>query len=305
MIRIPKWLSTTAVAAMMFVQSAVLPIQALAPDATSAARHTAEPVKTETYAPDRAPARAGMFRLAPESQAAPRATAPTRPSGGGAAEVKPAPAAHKGKLVVIDPGHGGSDPGAVHKAADGQADVTEEDANLAVAQKLAEILRADGYDVQLTRTADSHVAPGASKAADLQARVDIANEAGADVFVSVHFNGLDNQSTRGTEVWYCSKRPHDAENEELATAVQESLVRSLNEAGFESADRGIKDDARMGHFAITGPRIARPSQMPAIIGEALFITNDQDAAVLKSPEGQEALARGYFQGIKAYFGDAN
>jgi N-acetylmuramoyl-L-alanine amidase len=315
MIKIPKWLSTATVAATMFLQSMLLPTRALAPNAVSAAHYTPEPVKTESYAPDRAPARADVFMQAPQRPAAEQASqpavagqadVPTQPSGGNAADTTaPAPAVHKGKTVAIDPGHGGHDPGAVHKGADGQADVTEEDANLAVALKLADMLRADGYDVVLTRSQDADVVPGGSTVAELQARVDAANEAGADVLVSVHFNGLDNPEARGTEVWYCSQRPQGADNERLATAVQESLVRNLNEAGFETVDRGIKNDSVMGHFAITGPDIARPSQMPAIIGEPLFMTNDQDAATLKSPQGQEALARGYFQGIQAYFGDAS
>ncbi|MDI7276082.1 MAG: N-acetylmuramoyl-L-alanine amidase, partial [Anaerolineae bacterium] len=117
------------------------------------------------------------------------------------AAVNAAPAA-KGKLIYIDPGHGGSDPGAVHKADGGQVDVAEEDANLAISLKLADMLRADGYDVQLTRTSDSEVVPG-SKAADLQKRVDMANEAGADLLISVHHNAAGNESARGTEVWYC------------------------------------------------------------------------------------------------------
>jgi len=242
---------------------------------------------------------------APSNAFAGSATGQTQPAGGGAADAAEAgPVAPKGKLIVIDPGHGGSDPGAVHKAANGETDIKEEDATLAVAQKLADMLRADGYDVSLTRTEDANVAPGGAKVADLQARVDTANKNEADLLVSVHFNGLQNHDTRGTEVWYCGDRPFAGENMKLATAVQEALVRNLNQAGYETAARGIKDDAKMGHFAINGPHIARPSNMPGLIGEALFMTNDQDAAQLQRPEIQDTLARGYFEGIKGYFGDA-
>ncbi len=240
--------------------------------------------------------------------ATPRKDAAPAPKPAVVAMVTPEPVANpapqaKGKLIVIDPGHGGSDPGALHQSGNGQADVTEEDANLAVALRLADMLRADGYEVQLTRSTDTEVVPG-SKAADLQKRVDIANEAGADVLISVHHNAAANKSARGTEVWYCSDRPFGAENERLAKAVNEALVRNLREAGYDTVDLGVKDDSKAGHFAITGPNLARPSEMPSIIGEALYITNDQDAAQLKRPEGIEALARGYFEGIKVYFGDA-
>lgn len=217
------------------------------------------------------------------------------------AAVQPQP---KGKLIYIDPGHGSSDVGAVHKGPDGQADLLERDVALDVAQQLADMLRREGYDVALTRTAENRPLPNGSQGADLQARVDMANKANADLLISVHFNGLDNKNTRGTEVWYCSDRPFSGDNERLATLVQESLVRNLRDAGYDTVDRGIKDDAKMGHFAVNGPHISRPSQMPGIIGEPLFMTNDEDAAQLKRPEVRTALAKGYFEGVKAYFESA-
>ncbi|HOQ98730.1 MAG TPA: N-acetylmuramoyl-L-alanine amidase [Anaerolineae bacterium] len=208
----------------------------------------------------------------------------------------------KGKLIFIDPGHGSSDVGAVHET-NGKVDLTERDVNLDVANRLARMLREAGYDVQMSRDDASALVPG-QEAADLQARVDKANKANADLLISVHNNGLDNKATRGTEVWYCSDRPFDARNETLAKATQKALVSNLREAGYNTLDRGIKDDKIMGHFAVNGPNLARPSKMPSITGEPLFITNDQDAAQLAKPEIREAIARGYFQGIQEFYSNA-
>ncbi len=211
----------------------------------------------------------------------------------------PTPPPDRGKLIVIDPGHGGKDPGAVHTSG-GVVDLTEEEVNLDVALRLAEMLRQDGYRVQLTRSSDQSL--GAGQAADLQARVDVANAAGADVFVAIHHNGSVNRAERGTEVYYCSHRPYADANRRLAKLAQEAIVRNLRQAGHDAIDRGAKDDIIRGHLALLGPRnLPRPSRMPAIIGEALFMTNDADAAALKRPEIREAIARGYFEALKAYF----
>ncbi len=182
----------------------------------------------------------------------------------------------------------------------GVVDLTEEDVNLDVALRLAEMLRQDGYRVRLTRSSDQSLAAG--KAADLQARVDVANQAGADVFVSIHHNGSVNRAERGTEVYYCSHRPYADANRRLALLAQEAIVRNLRQAGHDVVDRGAKDDIIRGHLALLGPRnLPRPSRMPAIIGEALFMTNDADAAALMRPEIREAIARGYFEALKSYF----
>ncbi len=230
----------------------------------------------------------------------PAATAPdSAPATSPETATAPQP---KGKLIFIDAGHGGDDTGSVHTGADGQIDLKEEDVNLDIALRLADMLRQQGYDVQMDRTGDTTPVPGdASKARDLQARVDMANDSGADLLISVHSNALENKDARGTEVWYCSDRPFSDQDHRLANSVQEALVRNLRQAGYDTVDRGIKDESSMGHFAVLGPHIARPSKMPGIIGEALYMTNDQDAAQMQRPEVRDAIARGYCEGIQAYF----
>ncbi len=227
------------------------------------------------------------------------AAAPAAPAAAAQAAQAPQP---KGKLIHIDPGHGGSDTGAVHEA-NGKVDLTERDANLDIAQRLARMLREAGYDVQMSREDAGTPVPD-SVAADLQARVDMANKSNADLLISVHNNASANKATGGTEVWYCSDRPFSDKDKALAEATQKALVQSLHDAGYNSQDHGIKDDSIMGHFAINGPNSARPSKMPSITGEPLYMSNDQDAAQLQRPEIREAIARGYFQGIQAYYGNA-
>lgn len=104
-------------------------------------------------------------------------------------------------------------------------------------------------------------------------------------------------------MYYCGDRSFAFNNRRLAWLVQQELVRNLRQAGYETVDRGTKDEGFLGHFALLGPHMPRCSRMPGILGEALFVSNDTDAAALRRADIREAIARGYFEGIKAYFGD--
>lgn len=291
------------------------PLRPLAPNAIEAARFAQRPVPRPLARPAQELATALLPAPAPEPATNPTDQQPPGPTPA------PEPAANpteqpthdpapqpapqpKGKLIFIDPGHGFGDPGAVHITRSGVEDLLEKDANLAVALRLADLLLADGYDVQLMRTDDGAVR--LSEAASLQARADRANEAGADLFISVHHNGSENRALRGTEVYYCAHRSFGDDNRRLAQAVLDGIVRNLRQAGYDTPNRGIKDEAFLGHFAVLAPaNLARPTRMPGILGEALFISNDQDAAQLARPEIQQAIAQGYFEGIRAYFGETS
>jgi N-acetylmuramoyl-L-alanine amidase len=218
-------------------------------------------------------------------------------------------------IVTIDAGHGGAEIGTSHTYPDGKV-TAEKNLNLRVAIRLRELLAGAGYDVVMTRTTDSQVnvdkkdltgdgQVGLSD--DLQARVDIANRAGSDLFVSVHFNGTSNPNTKGTYMFWATDRPFSDKNKALAEMMQASMLKSLGEAGYKPKDNGARADSSVlggGHYYLLGPKsdaIARPSEMPAIIGEPLFLTNDDDANAVKEDKIVEAVARGYFEGIKAYF----
>ena len=290
--RFSQWLATAAVTAGLLGAAFIGPAQAAAPKAAPATRRGGE-TPVVIFIKRNMPRLPGID--------APQAQPQRAPSGG---DPTPAPQA-QGKTIYLDPGHGSSDVGAVHKDANGNVDLMERDANLAIALKLADMLRQKGHNVVLTRTDSQAPAMERGTPADLQARADKANRAGADIFVSIHNNGSANTALKGTETFYCADRANSADSQRLAKLVQNGFIANLAKAGYETVDRGAKDDSYIGHYAVLGEdNLARPTQMPAIIGESLFVSNEQDAAQLKRPEIQTAIAKGYFDGIMAYFNNA-
>jgi N-acetylmuramoyl-L-alanine amidase len=232
-----------------------------------------------------------------------------------AALVSPRPALAAAPLrVTLDPGHGGSQIGASYRFADGLV-LQEKALTLRVALQLRDLLGQAGYAVTLTRTTDApvsahgHAVNGdghVSLADDLQARVDTANQVGSDLFVAIHFNGSSDASARGTYTFWNADRPFAERSRALAQDVQAGMLAALRTAGYTSVDRGVRTDAWVlgrSAFFVLGPRsgtVARPSQMPAIIAEPLFLTNPQDAAALRDAKIVDAVAQGLFDGIRAY-----
>jgi N-acetylmuramoyl-L-alanine amidase len=182
-----------------------------------------------------------------------------------------------GKIIVLDPGHGGTNDGAVANG------VREADVNLAIAFKVRDKLAASGATVVMTRSCDQDVAvPGVPAAAELQARVDFISSADADIFVSLHANSHPNSETAGAITFYPSGRPTD-----LARAVQEAMVY---EAGV--IDKGV----RPANFYVL-----RNSDVPAILVEVGFLTNRNEALRLTDKSYQDQLAAGIAKGILRYF----
>ena len=210
--------------------------------------------------------------------------------------------------VVIDPGHGG--PRYSGAAAPG---IIEKDANLDVALRLAPLLTAAGYRVVLTRRGDYTLTQFDADTAierrdEIQARVDLANQERADILISVHFNGSSVSSLRGLEVYYNPDRSFGYFNYVLANSARHSIVTSIRGAGYDVVDRGIKNDALVGgdpnnpHSWILGTNSGfRPSMMPGVIVEALFMSNYLDVEQIKRPEMRQVIAEGYRSGIDAYF----
>jgi N-acetylmuramoyl-L-alanine amidase len=217
--------------------------------------------------------------------------------------------------VTLDAGHGATEIGASHVYSDG-AVLQEKDLNLRVMLRVRDLLQQAGFQVTTTRTRDAPV--NADKkdltgdgrvtlSDDLQARIDVANGANSDVFVSVHFNGISDPNVKGTYVFFDPDRPYADRSQALAGIVDQALTKSLKDAGYTTVDHGpTKDTSVLGgdHYYLLSPTtqvVPRPSQMPAIIGEGLFLTNDDDANALRKDAIVEAIARGYAEGIKAYF----
>lgn len=182
------------------------------------------------------------------------------------------------RLIVIDPGHGGTDFGAMHNG------LIEKDLTLDIALRLRTLLVARGWIVKMTRTTDRDVyGPYASDVDELQARVDVANDAGARLFVSIHGNASTSPIPNGTtSYWY---KPQD---KPLAEAIQHRLVSML----------GTKDDGvvRERFYVI------RRTTMPATLIETAFLSNPGDAAKLRSPAFRQEIALGIADGIQDYAG---
>jgi N-acetylmuramoyl-L-alanine amidase len=217
--------------------------------------------------------------------------------------------------VFVDPGHGGKELGASLPLGDGTT-LLEKDFNLKVGTRLAQILRESDVRPILSRTTDASVNDSRDLTGDgkvnltddLQARVDLANEARADLIVSVHFNGVVDSSKRGTQVFYADGRPFSDRSRMLAELTQANLVKALKDVGYETIDRHATPDSRLlgqsSHYYLLGPAssiIKRPSEMPGIIGEPLFVTNEQDANALRQERVLDAIARAYAEGIRVYF----
>ncbi|MDQ6694603.1 MAG: N-acetylmuramoyl-L-alanine amidase [Chloroflexota bacterium] len=220
---------------------------------------------------------------------------------------------HAGKIVAIDPGHGGRETGA-----ESNAGLIEKNVNLKIGLKLAALLKQGGYTPVLTRNADSQVNVTGKDLNgngvvdtddDLQARVDVANAAHADVLVSLHNDSSTDPAAHGTTTYYCDTRPFADENRRLAADLQSHLVASIRAAGYNTLDKGTSDDAPLkkpfGHLFVLGPltpRVARASSMPGALGETLYLSNPREAALLADDKILSAIAEGYYQGLAEYLG---
>lgn len=230
-------------------------------------------------------------------------------------------------LVFLDAGHGGVDTGAQGTTADGQT-VFEKTFTLAIARATAARLRADGITVVLSRDDDSLPGSVASDytpdgraltpegvLADLQRRIDRANDSGALVLLSMHINAFSDPSVGGTETFYDSARPFASENERFARLVQVNVVSSLQAQGLAVVDRGVTDDASLvgdafgtlgasyTHLVLLGPPVPnrlRSSEMPGALSEPLFISNPAEATALTQPDVQKALADAYAKAIELF-----
>ncbi len=188
----------------------------------------------------------------------------------------------KGRMIVVDPGHGGSDPGAI-----GPSGICEKDVALEVAKKVQRLLENAGAHVVMTRTTDRDVyASYASDRQELQARVDVANSTpGAEVFLSIHCNAFSNPDANGTESYsyYGS-----LEGKRLATVLQEELVSA---GGLRN--RGTKE----ANFYVL-----KYSNIPASLVELAFISNEREEALLNTADFQNKMAFAIVRGLSRFFG---
>ncbi|MGE5588384.1 MAG: N-acetylmuramoyl-L-alanine amidase [Clostridia bacterium] len=200
----------------------------------------------------------------------PRALGPDGSLGETAVEITRSPLYKK--TIVVDPGHGGSDPGAV-----GATGLQEKAVTLDISKRVAAMLGEAGAKAVLTRTDDV--------SAFLPERVKVAAEARADVFVSVHANAGKTETSSGTETLFCSSVPM---NRRLAEHVQASLVREIG-----LPDRGIRERPDL--------YVIREAKMPSCLVEVLFMSNLAEELLLMDPSFRDRAARGITKGIWSYF----
>jgi len=178
----------------------------------------------------------------------------------------------RGKLreqkIVLDPGHGGRDNGASGEV------LREKDVNLDVAKRAAQLLRAYGADARMTRAEDRYVG--------LFRRAELANRAGADMFVSVHCNAMPRRNQGfGTETFYYSP-PSKC----LGYIMQNCLVRALRRA-----DRGLK----RARFVVI-----RETRMPSVLVELAFLNHDEEEALLQQDRTRQQAAAAITEGLRQF-----
>jgi N-acetylmuramoyl-L-alanine amidase len=235
-------------------------------------------------------------------------------------KVKPAektkPASHfkPGKIrrIVVDPGHGGHDPGACSPTGTREKDIV-----LQIGLKLSQRIREElGIDVVMTRSTDVFI--------ELQERTAIANKVGADLFVSIHANASLNRSARGIETYYLNlakteKAAQLAAKENGTTLEKVSVLQAvlfdlmanykLNDSAHlaDEVQKSLHKKAQTAYPAVKnlgvkqGPfYVLVGATMPSILVETAFVSNEQDEQKLKDPHYQDLTAEGILTGIKGY-----
>jgi N-acetylmuramoyl-L-alanine amidase len=227
-------------------------------------------------------------------------------------------------LIAVDPGHGGRDLGAPHLNARGEMDYHESTVNLDLALLVRDALLRRGFRVLLVRDGDYMLNDGKEDtngdgvldyADDLQTRIDLVNAEGADLLLSIHQNafyyrsGADSSDVGGVITYYCADRPFSDESLRFARLVQGALVTTFRDVlGHDIDDRGVEVDLALGaHLILLGPeteRTARPSEMPGVLSETMFITHWREGVLARDPQALRALAQAYADAIQQYFAGA-
>ena len=220
--------------------------------------------------------------------------------------------------IVIDPGHGGHDTGTI-----GPTGLMEKDLCLDVALRLGKIIqqRLPGADIVYTRSDDTFI--------PLEERTNLANQAKADLFISIHANSSQDHAARGVETYYLNLKGspeamevaarenassqdgvHDledlvkkiarnekiGESKEFAEDIQDSLAKRMLKASKTVKNRGVR---KAPFVVLIG------ADMPSILTEISFLSNPSDEKLLKQPEYRQRVAEGLYQGVASYLQSMN
>lgn len=182
-----------------------------------------------------------------------------------------------GRVIVIDAGHGGNDPGVI-----GKGGSIEKQLNLEIAKKTAELLRASGATVIMTREKDISLAD--DKRGDLNARVSLATNNEADLYISIHGNSFPHTpSAHGAQVFYSASNP---EGEQLANAIQNQmqLLGTTNRVALAHKDAYI-----LKHLTCA-----------AVVAEVGFLSNASEEEMLNTSEYQWDISYALVKGMVEY-----
>lgn len=219
-------------------------------------------------------------------------------------------------IIVIDPGHGGHDPGA-----GGGHGPLEKDVTLALARALRDRLARDGrVRVALTRDDDRYLA--------LQERYDLARRLGADLFISLHADAADNDGAQGASVYTLSETASDREAARLAArenradvvngvdvggqdgavasilidlSQREAMTQSVEFAELLHREAGKVIPFRRPYHRFASLVVLKAPDVPSVLFEAGYLTSAGDAARLASPQGRQAVADGVASAVQLYF----
>lgn len=181
--------------------------------------------------------------------------------------------------VVLDAGHGGYDSGSYYQ------DLYEKDVTLALTKKIGAALENKGIHVLYTRDSDTVSWP-ADEVADLSKRVEISNQSGAKVFVSIHTNASEVSDAYGFEIWGKIK-------DEANFALAKSVASEMDQLQY-TQNRGIKDQD------LSPLQVLQENKLSSILIEAGFLANENDRVYLMNDASQQALAEEIAQGIYQY-----
>lgn len=189
--------------------------------------------------------------------------------------------------VVLDAGHGGDDPGKI-----GVGGVLEKDINLSIAMRLRDYLEQQDVTVVMTREKDEMLSGegGGKKAADMKRRVEIINEAKADLTVSIHQNSYPSPAVHGAQVFFYKD---SEQGQTLAAVLQENLRETVD----PDNRRQIKEN--------TNYYLLKKTTLPIAIVECGFLSNPEEAAMLGDEEYQDRIAWAVCKGILQYLADEN
>lgn len=183
--------------------------------------------------------------------------------------------------IMIDPGHGGHDIGTQSIS---KPRYQEKSLNLVTAKFVRDYLQQLGYQVQMTREEDKFIS--------LEKRAKMANEKNPDLFVSIHYNSAPSAEAQGIEVFfYQGKKERAVKSKKLAQAVLKNVLTAT-----KAKSRGVKQ----GNFLVI-----RETDMPAILVEGGFVTNQAELENLKDPIYLKRLAWGIVRGIEEYLTKSN